>query len=168
MSKSSDQTFVLTGRHVLFALLCFFGTVFAVNAYFIDQALSTNTGVVSNEPYRKGLKYNERIAAYERQAELGWRDEIKLASTGDRLSINIRDRDGKAVSGLALKATLGRPASESEDITVSLVETPEGAYEAALPPRAAGTYIASFEAVDPGRAEEGILYRAKERIWLKP
>ena len=168
MSNSSDQTFVLTGRHVLFALLGFFGAVFAVNAYFIDQALSTNTGVVSNEPYRKGLKYNERIAASERQAELGWRDEIKLASTGDRLSIGIRDKDGKAVSGLALKATLGRPASESDDITVTLIETPEGIYEAALPPRAAGTYIASIEAVDPGRAEEGILYRAKERLWLKP
>ena len=168
MSNSSDQTFVLTGRHVLFALLGFFGAIFAVNAYFIDQALSTNTGVVSNEPYRKGLKYNERIAASERQAELGWRDEIKLASTGDRLSIGIRDKDGKAVSGLALKATLGRPASESDDITVTLIETPGGIYEAALPPRAAGSYIASFEAVDPGRAEEGILYRAKERLWLKP
>ena len=168
MSHSSDQTFVLTGRHVLFALLAFFGFVFAVNGYFIDQALSTNTGVVSNEPYRKGLKYNERIAASERQAELGWRDEIKLASTGDRLSVGIRDKDGKAVSGLALTATLGRPASESDDITVTLIETPEGIYETALPPRAAGTYIASIEAVDPGRAEEGILYRAKERLWLKP
>ena len=82
--------------------------------------------------------------------------------------VSLYSKDGKAVSGLALKATLGRPASESEDITVTLIETPEGIYEAALPPRAAGTYIASIEAVDPGRAEEGILYRAKERLWLKP
>ncbi|HMN38549.1 MAG TPA: FixH family protein [Hyphomicrobium sp.] len=168
LSRTPDQDFVLTGRHVLFALLGFFGVVFAVNAYFIDKALSTNTGVVSNEPYRKGLKYNERIEAAERQAQLGWRDDIKLSPAGDRLSVDIRDKDGKAVDGLTIKATVGRPASEREDITVTLAQTPEGTYEAAFPPRAAGTYVASIEAVDPVRADEGILYRAKERIWLKP
>ncbi|MGE0055089.1 MAG: FixH family protein [Hyphomicrobium sp.] len=168
MSKMSDTTFVITGRHVLFGLIGFFGVIFAVNGYFIDMALKTNSGVVSNEPYRKGLKYNERIEASERQAQLGWRDQIKMAPSGDRLSIDIRDKDGKAVSGLTITATVGRPASEVEDVTVTLAQTPEGAYEASLPHRAAGTYIASIEAVDSANADKGILYRAKERLWLKP
>ncbi len=116
------------------------------------------------DPYHCECLKTARLVA----TELGWHDEIKLAAAGDRLSINIRDKDGKAVNGLTIKATLGRPASEREDITVTLIETPEGIYEAAIPPRAAGTYIASIEAVDPGRAEEGILYRARERLWLKP
>ena len=56
----------LNGRHVLIGLLLFFGTIFAVNGYFMFVALSTYTGVVADEPYRKGLAYNARIAADER------------------------------------------------------------------------------------------------------
>ncbi len=41
---------------------------------------------------------------------LGWRDDIQLAPTGDKLSIDIRDKDGNAVRGLAIKATAGGAA----------------------------------------------------------
>ena len=48
----------LDGRHVLMMLFAFFGVIFAVNGYFLFSALSTHTGVVAVEPYRKGLAYN--------------------------------------------------------------------------------------------------------------
>ena len=166
--NQNDASFVLTGRHVLLGMICFFGVIFAVNAYFINVALSTNTGVVSKEPYRKGLNYNDRIAESERQAQLGWHDKITLAPEGDKISIRLNDKDGKTVNGLNITALIGRPASEEDDVTVTLSETSQGTYEAAIPVRAAGNYIASIEAIDPSRAEAGILYRAKERLWLKP
>lgn len=168
MSNTSGTQFVITGRHVLFAMLGFFGIIIAVNAVMINLAISTHTGVVANEPYRKGLKYNERIAAAERQAELGWRDEIRLAPQGDKLSIDIRDKDGKPVQGLAITAIIAHPVSQTDEVTVALTESAAGLYEAALPHRDAGTYVASIEATDPARSDEGILYRAKERLWLKP
>ena len=40
---------------MLWAFLAFFGTVFAVNGAMIYAAVSTYTGLVANEPYRKGL-----------------------------------------------------------------------------------------------------------------
>ena len=55
---------VITGRHVLIGMLVFFGVILGVNGMFLYSALSTYTGVVSDEPYRKGLNYNERIEAY--------------------------------------------------------------------------------------------------------
>ena len=55
--------------------LAFFAAVFVVNGAMIYSAVSTYTGLVANEPYRKGLHYNERIAADERQARLGWTDD---------------------------------------------------------------------------------------------
>ena len=64
----------LTGRHVLAAMLVFFAVVFAVNAAMIYAALSTYSGVVADEPYRKGLHYNERIVADERQRQRNWRE----------------------------------------------------------------------------------------------
>jgi nitrogen fixation protein FixH len=166
--SENKTVFVITGRHVLFGILAFFGSIMTVNAVMMKLALSTHSGVVANEPYRKGLKYNERIEASERQADLGWRDEIKIANSGDKIAIDIRDKDGKAVSGLVIKATIGRPAAESDDLTVTLNESAAGQYDANISPRPAGNYIASIEATDPARAADGVLYRSKERLWLKP
>ena len=50
-----------TGRIVLFALLAFFIVFASVDAYFVYKALSSNTGVIVENPYEQGLKYNEII-----------------------------------------------------------------------------------------------------------
>lgn len=168
MSDVSSKPFEITGKHVLIAMLSFFGLIIAVNAVMMRLALSTHTGVVAENTYRKGVKYNDEIAAAERMELLGWRNQMALAPTGDKLSIDIRDKDGNAVRGLAIKATLGRPASEKYDLELTLNETTAGSYEASIPARDAGTYVASIEATDPAREQDGILYRAKERLWLKP
>ena len=62
---------------MLVAFIAFFGTIFLVNGTLIYEAISTHTGLVANEPYRKGLAYNERIAADERQARLGWTETLR-------------------------------------------------------------------------------------------
>lgn len=168
MSDVSRKPFEITGKHVLIGMLTFFGLIIAVNVVMMRLALSTHTGVVAENTYRKGVKYNEEIAAAERMELLGWRNQMALAPSGDKLSIDIRDKDGNAVRGLAIKATLGRPASERYDLELTLNETAAGTYEASMPARDAGTYVASIEAKDPTREQDGILYRAKERLWLKP
>ena len=168
MSDVSNKPFEITGKHVLIAMLSFFGIIIAVNAVMMRLAVSTHTGVVAENTYRKGVKYNDEIAAAERMELLGWRNQMALAPTGDKLSIDIRDKDGNAVKGLSIKATLGRPASERYDLELTLNETAGGTYEANMPAREAGTYVASIEAIDPAREQDGILYRAKERLWLKP
>ncbi|MFX8903205.1 FixH family protein, partial [Acinetobacter baumannii] len=66
----------LKGSHVLAVFLAVFGIVFVVNGSMIYNAVTTNAGLVANEPYRKGLHYNERIAADERQAQLHWSDGV--------------------------------------------------------------------------------------------
>ena len=85
MAHASNGERVITGRMVLFGLIAFFGVVFAVNGTMLALALKTNTGMVANEPYRKGLKYNERIAAEERQQALGWKSEITVDAKAKRI-----------------------------------------------------------------------------------
>ncbi|MBI5104899.1 MAG: FixH family protein, partial [Solirubrobacterales bacterium] len=80
------KTFEITGKHVLLGMLAFFGLIIAVNIVMMRLALSTHTGVVAENTYRKGVKYNEEIAASERMALLGWRNQMALAPTGDKLS----------------------------------------------------------------------------------
>ena len=147
----------LTGRKVLAALIGFFAVVFAVNGIFLALALSTNTGVVSNEPYRKGLKYNEQIAADTRQSELGWTSEITLNTRDGKVVALIKDRDGAVLAGLRAIATIGLAATDREDVAATLTETAPGHYEASFPNLKAGGYIANLEVSNPGdgsRSEE--------------
>jgi nitrogen fixation protein FixH len=85
----------LQGWHVLLYVLGFFAPIFAVNGYFLYSALSTHTGIVANEPYRKGLHYNDRIAADATQAELGWHGDVELAPDNGRLKVAISSRDDR-------------------------------------------------------------------------
>ena len=58
----------LKGRHVLMVLCGFFVVMFVVNGIFVYFALATFSGGDTSNPYRKGLHYNEMLAADERQA----------------------------------------------------------------------------------------------------
>lgn len=159
---------VITGWHVLFAVLAFFGLVIAVNAAFIFVALETNTGVVANEPYRKGLRYNERIEFDREQAALGWKHALSLSPDTRKLIVRIADKDGNPVLGLSVAATLGRPASGQEDQSLAFTEAEPGSYETAIKPLNEGAYIATLELGRNNGERTEALYRAKERLWVKP
>jgi nitrogen fixation protein FixH len=130
-------------------------------------ALSTHSGVVANEPYRKGLKYNERIEASDRQAKLGWTEEIAFSPDHKHLVTTIHDRAGEPVRRLTLSAVLGRPATTREDQTLSFTETAPGRYEARVSVADDGAFVASLEAFDPGQQDAGAVFRGRQRLWLK-
>jgi nitrogen fixation protein FixH len=156
----------LHGRHVLGIFLAFFAAVFLVNGAMIYSALSTHTGLVANEPYRKGLRYNERITADERQARLGWTDKLDVNLAG-RVAIMLADGGGRPVSGLKIEAVLGRPATNRHDVRLMLAEAAPGRYEAHTAPLAEGAWLVALEARADSSAEEPI-YRSRRRLWLKP
>lgn len=160
------EGFRIGGRHVLAAFIVFFGIIFAVNGYMLARALATHSGVVAVEPYRKGLAYNERIRAGDRQAELGWRDEMQLVNA-ETLAVTITDRDGKPVSSLALSAVIGRPSTVISDRSVELSETNPGSYTANVAALQPGAWLVSLEVKAPDQTKDPI-YRAKRRLWLKP
>lgn len=168
MQQASRGEFRITGRFVLVSLLAFFGVVFAVNGTMLALALSTNSGVVANEPYRKGLKYNERIAADEHQMELGWKSEIIVDAKGKRIVATLTDRDGKPLQGMTATATVGLAVTDRDDLTAILVESVPGTYEAPLQVADAGNFIANLEVKDPKDSSQGVVYRARRRLWLAP
>jgi nitrogen fixation protein FixH len=150
---------------VLGAFLVFFGTVFVVNGALIYEAVSTHTGLVANEPYRKGLAYNERISADERQARLGWTETLEVGRDG-HVTLALAKPDGRAVPGLKVEGVLGRPATNRYDIKLALVETAPGRYEAQTGTIAEGSWLIALEARAQAGAEP--VYRSRRRLWLKP
>ena len=114
--RETDGT--LQGRHVLMILATFFGVVFAVNGIFLVAAIWTHAGIVANEPYRKGLAYNSRVAAQMRQTDLGWSDTTTAARanlSGRRVSIVTADRAACAEPCLAALERAGFAASVLAD-----------------------------------------------------
>ncbi len=160
---------VITGRHALMGMIVFFGIIFAANAAFLYSALSTYTGVVSNEPYRKGLNYNERIAADRAQHELGWSSEMMLATGGNGLDIVMKDRAGNPVTGLAFEGRIGRPATEAMDIALTVKERAPGHYSATFDTLTHGAWQIDVTAKELTSGGEKIVWRDRKRIrWQKP
>lgn len=113
----------LTGKHVLFCFLGFFGLVFAVNAVLVKAATSTFGGVQTTSSYKAGLVFEQDIARAEQQDALRWQIEGKLARNGAGeavLDLSARDAKSIPLPGLAAHARLAHPADERLDHMIAL------------------------------------------------
>ncbi|MCB1505045.1 MAG: FixH family protein [Hyphomicrobiaceae bacterium] len=160
---------VITGRHVLIGMLVFFGVILGVNGMFLYSALSTYTGVVSDEPYRKGLNYNERIEAYREQEALGWTETVELAATGDTVHLTLTDHGGNPVSGIALDVRLGRPSTNAKDRMLPVKEAAPGQYDAQIEGLEPGVWQLDIAARQLSGGGDKIVWRARKRLtWKQP
>ncbi|MGE5504588.1 MAG: FixH family protein [Actinomycetota bacterium] len=122
-----------------------FLVVVAVNGLLAYFATSTFTGLETENPYEKGLAYNENLALARAQQALGWTVESKaepVAGAGHRaqLSVSYRDRNGKPVDGLNVRATLLRPTTKGYDSDTTLMATGPGTYGAVVDLPLAGVW----------------------------
>jgi nitrogen fixation protein FixH len=156
----------LNGRHVLLTFIGFFLIVFAVNGIMVYKAESTFAGLDTDDPYRKGLDYNERIAVAAAQSRLGWRDQTDYVPATRHLRVTLTDKAGGAVSGLAVTAELERPATSRFDQKLPLTQTGPGIYEADVSGLDAGTWTVDVRARNG--EDDAALYEARRRLWIKP
>jgi nitrogen fixation protein FixH len=120
------KTRELTGKHVLFCFLGFFGVVFAVNAVMVKAATSTFGGVETSSSYKAGLMFKQDVAAAEQQEALHWQVDGKLARNGAGqtvLDISARDAKGAPIVGLTAQARLAHPADARLDHAIALNRT---------------------------------------------
>ena len=94
----------IEGRHVLLALLGFFGAILIVNGVFLYYALATFGGGDTGSPYQKGLRYNQTIAEAARLAERGWSSGLAYDRSAGRISLQLRDRARSARARLGASA----------------------------------------------------------------
>jgi len=130
MSLSADQPagFRLNGWHVLAIITAFFAIVIAVDVVFVVMAVKTFPGQVSSTPYEDGLAYNRSLAQLQAQERLGW--QATAAAEPGTVAIEMRDRSGTPLGGLALTGRLERPATEAGRVPLAFHETRPGRYVA--------------------------------------
>lgn len=155
----------IEGRHVLIALLAFFGVLIAANGIFIYYAVGTFNGLVSEDAYRTGLKYNQRIAAEETQSRRGWQPAVRYERDSDELVVTVRDAQGRGVAGLSISGDIRRPVTNKDDHSVTLRETAPARYTVPFK-LASGQWILQARIREPGKAGEQA-FRFKQRFWVK-
>ncbi|CAA6604103.1 putative Nitrogen fixation protein FixH [Rhodospirillaceae bacterium LM-1] len=114
-----------------------FMVVVAVNGVLIFSAVSTFSGLETENHYEKGNTYNRDIALARQQEALGWQVAAKVetidrqvAGSQRRVSIfaSFKDKDGKAIDGLAVRALLIRPTVAGHDVSVPMSPKGDGRY----------------------------------------
>lgn len=127
-SAAIDRTFRIRGWHVLLGFIAFFGVVAAVNVGFVVMSIRSFPGQVSVTPYEDGLIHDRKLAQIAAQERLGWR--AGAAAAPNAVVVEMRDRDGAPLNGLALEGKLERPATEAGRLTLRFRETAPGRYVA--------------------------------------
>jgi len=156
----------ITGRHVLWGLLGFFGFVLAANAVFIYLAVDTFTGLSTENAYQRGISYNQTLEARAAQRELGWGAELRFEQESGRrgtLSVEMRDRAGRPLDDLQVSGQVVRPTHAGYDRDVVLGRSGPGEYATTLELPLHGQWDVRLIA----EARGGARFQMERRIWLK-
>jgi uncharacterized protein len=96
-------------------------------------AVASADGLVAEDYYKQGLAINKLLAREEAARELGLSAEIRLEP--GRIAVHLQGQSPEA-----LFAHLAHGTRAGHDLRVRLARTAAGAYEAELPPLAAGRW----------------------------
>jgi nitrogen fixation protein FixH len=98
-------------------------------------AVRTNTGLVTDDAYDKGLAYNKTLQAEAQQDALKWRGTVNLTSiSGDKVhaDFSLTDADGQTLNNADVHLWLVRPTQDGMDQNLALKALPGGHYGADL------------------------------------
>jgi len=157
----------LTGRHVLAAMIAFFGVVFAANGIMTYAALTTFSGIETPNAYQVGRDYNQTLQAAADQGARGWQVSVEevFTPTPDgalaQVEVRVANAAGDPVEGLDGTLTFWRPVARGDDVLVRMEDRAAGLYgaTAALPARGHWEVRLSLRA--PGLAP----YYLEKRVW---
>lgn len=112
-------------KYILFAFIGFFGVIFTVNIFFARTAIKTHPGVITENAYKKGLKYNETLKQVRTQPKLN--DKVTFEDNILRWDLNDR-----SISNAIVTARIIRPIQNGYDFDIDLTHKGNGIYESSL------------------------------------
>lgn len=103
--------------------IAFFVGLACLEATLITISIKSFTGLSENDPYRRGLRYNEVIEARTNDLALGWRIEIGFVTKGPRhgeVAIAVRDSEDNALKSPTLSAVAHRITDKQKAVPIAL------------------------------------------------
>ena len=134
MTMTSDHRGELRGWHVLAMIVAFFAAVIAVDVGFSIIAVRTFPGEDEAHSYAQGLRYNQTLAQERAQRAMGWTAVAALDRSGQDavVDLEIRDRSGAPLAGLAIEGALRRPVDAELDRPLTFTDLGRGRYRARI------------------------------------
>ncbi|MDZ7600479.1 MAG: FixH family protein [Hoeflea sp.] len=115
-----------TGKHMLFAMLAFFGVIITVNLVMARFAVTTWSGLVVPNTYVASQQFNDKAAESRAIEALGY--QVKLTPNAEGLEIDFIDSAGQPALADSMIAELRRPVAEHQDRDIVLVREADGIY----------------------------------------
>lgn len=102
----------------------FFATFITVDSVYIYLANKSWTGTLIQNPYQKGLNYNQTIQQSKKQKQLNWQIKTNIESLGNKtaiLTINLSNSSLKTIKNAEITAKFKRPTQEGFDFTKKIL-----------------------------------------------
>ena len=112
------------GRQVFALFILFFGVIIIANTIFIYIAVHSHTGVITDNPYEKGLKYNETLEKAKAQPKMF----DKVSFQEGILKWTLLDQNHKPVESAVINVTLIRPIQDGYDFETTMDYVSNGIY----------------------------------------
>jgi nitrogen fixation protein FixH len=145
--------------------LGFFLVIFGANLTMVFFAISTFSGVETDDAYRKGRDYNETLVEAQQQQALGWTLQISADMSEDNIAnctLVFLDKAGQGIGDLKIEAVFRRPTHKGIDQPVTLVELQRGTYTGHVALPAEGNWEVRIDAIGPG----GERFRSQKQFSL--
>lgn len=136
------QDFERRSRWVPWTFVGMFAVMLVANGIMVWFAIGSFSGLTTDQPYRRGLGFNEAIEANARQQASGWAPLIALKPlAGGKVRMELRVRHKDDATGQRIlrpdraSITFRRPTSAGHDFRVDLKPGLGGVFTAeAVPP----------------------------------
>lgn len=131
-------------RWIPYSFVAFFALIAVLDGYFVFLAVSTNTGIVTEKAYEKGLNYNQTLNAAAEQEQMGVRDSI-LYKDGV-LTWILRDVHNQPITDAKATVKVIRPTQDGYDFARDLTPVGNGVYSVPLLPPLSGAWNVKLHA----------------------
>lgn len=165
MKSPSCEPEKKTMEPFMVGIVFMFIVVVVVNGIFVYLGQISWTGLVIEDPYAKGLAFNQHIQAQKAQDALGWQSIVRLdlrVNVSGKLEVQFFDADRQPLSGLTVVAQLFRPVQTGYDQSVLLTLVASGLYQGEMTAPLPGEWELRLEATKQHQT-----YRLNKRIQVK-
>ncbi len=124
----------------------FFVVLALLDGTFVYLAVSSHTGVVTEQAYEKGLAYNDLLQRAEEQAQTALKQKVLYSQENGILRWTLHDKNGAPLEQAVVTAHIIRPVQDGYDFDIVLLHKGEGVYEVPVKTPLIGQWVAKLEA----------------------
>lgn len=117
-------------RWIPVALFGGLGAIIAADLMFAAVAVSSNPGLVTVNPFEKGLAHNRVLEEAERQRALGW--AVDASVRADAVELRLTDAAGRPLEGVEAIGRLARPVGVADERALDFAADGDGLYRAPI------------------------------------